>query len=135
MRYSSRLKYLQHCNSVIVIHERKWTTHLSHLLKTEGVEQNVVVVGADFMDVEKVMEDLILDGEKSRKIARDSQQTCGKTYGRLGAEVCYWRQSIRGYHSIMALDFQRSISSGYYRDPAKDFERLILIGKTEWEIA
>jgi hypothetical protein len=30
-RYSARLKYLQHCNSVIVTHRQKWTTHLSHL--------------------------------------------------------------------------------------------------------
>lgn len=133
--YSARLKYLQHCNSVIVTHERKWTTHLSHLLKPEGAEQNVVVVGSDFSRVEMVMEDLLLNKEKARKIARSSQEIFGERYGRLGAEVCYWRQLIRGYHSIMTPDFQQSVSSGYGGEGAKDYESVMLMGKTDWGVA
>lgn len=133
--YSARLKYLQHCNSVIITHEQKWTTPLSHLLKTEGVEQNVVVVGSHFKGVEMVIEDLLLNDEKAKRIARNSQETFGKRYGRLGAEVCYWRQLIRGYHSIMTPDFQRSVTSGYNSEGAKDYESVMLMGKTEWEIA
>jgi hypothetical protein len=131
VRYSARLKYLQHCSSVIVTHERKWTTPLSHLLKTRGVEQNVVVVGSDFKGIDKVMEDLLLNEEKAKKIARNSQETFGKKYGRLGAEVCYWRQLIRGYHSIMTQDFQQSVSSRYDREGTKDYESVMLMGKTE----
>ena len=133
-RYSARLKYLQHCNSVIVTHEQQWTTHLSHLLKTEGAQQNVVVVGPDFKDVKQVIENLLLDDEKSKNIARNSQETFGKRYGKLGAEVCYWRQLIRGYYSIMTPEFQQSVTSGYDRDGAKDYESAMLMGKTEWGI-
>jgi hypothetical protein len=99
------------------------------------VEQNVVVVGSHFKGVEMVIEDLLLNNEKAKKIARNSQETFGKRYGRLGAEVCYWRQLIRGYHSIMTPDFQRSVTSRYNGEGAKDYESVMLMGKTEWEIA
>ena len=134
-RYSARLKYLQHCNSVIVTHEQKWTTHLSHLLTTEGVEQNMIVVGPDFEGVEMVMEELLLNEEKAKNIARNSQEIFGQRYGRLGAEVCYWRQLIRGYHSIMTPDFQRSVSNGYDSKGAKDYESVMLMGDTDWDVA
>ena len=134
-RYSARLKYLQHCKSVIVTHEQKWTTHLSHLLNDDGVGRNVVVVSSGFKGVEKVMEDLLLNEEKAEKIAKNSQETFGKLYGRLGAEVCYWRQLIRGYHSIMTPEFQRSVSSGYDTKSMKDYESVMLMGKTEWAIS
>lgn len=127
-RYSARLKYLQHCNSVIVTHEPRWTTTLSHLLKTEGVGQNVVVVGSDFKNVESVMVDLLSSEEKAINIARNSRETFGKRYGRLGAQTCYWRQLIRGYHSIMTPEFQSNIS----REGMKDYESVMLMGKTEW---
>lgn len=130
-RYSARLKYLQHCNSVIVTHKQRWTTPLSHLLKSEGVEQNVVIVGSDFAKVEKVMEDLLLNKEKAVKIARNNQETFGKKYGRLGAETCYWRELIRGYHSIMTPEFQDSVSS----KGVKDYESVMLMGGTEWDLA
>ena len=133
--YSARLKHLQHCKSVIITHTRKYTTHLSHLLKPDGVEQNVVVAGSHFEDVEKAIEDLLLHKEKALKIARNSQETFGKRYGRLGAEVCYWRQLIRGYHSVMTPDFQRSVTNRYNNEGAKDYESVMLMGKTEWEIA
>ena len=133
--YSARLKYLQHCNSVIITHKQNWTTPLSHLLRTEGTEQNIVVVGSHFKGVERVIEDLLLNEEKAKKIARNSQETFGKKYGRLGAELCYWRQLIRGYHSIMTLDFQQSVTSRYNGEEAKDYESVMLMGKTEWEIS
>ena len=129
-RYSARLKYLQHCNSVVVTHQQKWTTHLSHLLRTEGVEQNIVVVGSDFTGVETVMEDLLVNDEKAMKIARNSQETFGKRYGKIGAEVCYWRQLIRGYHSIMRPEFQQSVSNRYDGEGAKDYESVMLMGGT-----
>lgn len=134
-RYSARLKYLQHCNSVIVTHERKWSTHLSHLLKPSGVEQNVVVVGPDFNDVDQVMNDLLNNKEKSKKIAKNSQELFGEKYGRLGAEVCYWRALIRGYRSIMSADFRKLVGERYDKDMMKDYESVMLMGKTEWEIA
>lgn len=127
-RYSARLKYLQHCNSVIVTHEQKWTTPLSHLLKIDGADQNVVVVGPDFTNIDSVMEDLLLNKEKAANIARNSQEMFGKKYGRLGAEACYWRQLIRGYHSIMTPEFQRSVSN----EGSKDYESVMLMGKTDW---
>lgn len=127
-RYSARLKYLQHCQSVVVTHEQKWTTPLSHLLKTEGKEQNVVVVGSDFTNIETVMDELLLDKDKAARIAHNSQEMFGRKYGRLGAETCYWRQLIRGYHSVMSPDFQLNVSSV----GAKDYESVMLMGKTDW---
>jgi hypothetical protein len=47
-------------------------------LRTEGVEQNIVVVGSDFTGVETVMEDLLVNDEKAMKIARNSQETFGE---------------------------------------------------------
>jgi hypothetical protein len=127
-RYSARLKYLQHCNSVIVTHEQKWTTPLSHLLKTKGAEQNVVVVGSDFTKVGKVMDDLLSNKEKAARIARNNQETFGRRYARVGAETCYWRQLIRGYHSVMTPEFRESVTT----KGAKDYESVMLMGKTEW---
>lgn len=135
VRYSARLKYLQHCNSVIVTHERKWTTHLSHLMKSQGADQNIVVVGPDFTGVDEVMQDLLSHKEEAKKIADNSQEMFGKKYGRLGAEVCYWRQLIRGYHSVMTPAFQRSVTNFHHAEGAKDYESVMLMGKTEWEIA
>ena len=131
--YSARLKYLQYCNSVIVTHEPQWTTPLSHLLRSEGVEQNVVITGKDFTGVNNVMEDLLMNHEKAKKIARNSQELFGRKYGRLGPEVCYWRQLMRGYYSVMAPDFQRSVIGGEGGE-AKDYESVMLMGTTDWDV-
>lgn len=131
VRYSARLKYLQHCNSVIVTHTPSWTTPLSHLLRTKGEDQNIVVVGKDFTKVDQVMNDLLKNKAKAERIARNNQETFGQKYGRLDAEICYWRQLIRGYHSIMAPEFQRSVSTEGF----KDYESVSLMGGTEWAIA
>lgn len=42
--YSGRLKYLQHCRSVVVLHEWEWLEYLHHLLVDSGPDQNVVLV-------------------------------------------------------------------------------------------
>jgi hypothetical protein len=97
-------------------------------LRTEDVEQNIVVVGSDFTGVETVMEDLLVNDEKAMKIARNSQETFRKRYGKIGAEVCYWRQLIRGYHSIIRPEFQQSVSNRYDGDGAKDYESVMLMG-------
>lgn len=42
--WSDRLKYLLNCRSVRVAHELEWSAHYYHLLKSEGSEQNFVLV-------------------------------------------------------------------------------------------
>jgi len=82
IRYSARLKYLQNCESVIVTHEQKWTTHLSHLLERDGGSQNVVIVGEDFEEVDKVMKDLMGNPRRSERIARNSREVFwGEVWG------------------------------------------------------
>lgn len=51
--YSGRLKYLQLCNSVPVVHHLKWIEHHHHLMKSSGPKQNYIQVKNDWSDLEQ----------------------------------------------------------------------------------
>jgi len=129
-RYSARLKYLQHCESVVVMHEQEWVHHYSHLIKASGKEQNTVVVPSTPEDpwngIEQAMDDLMNNDKKARKIARTSRSFFGKKYLSLSAETCYWRHTIRAYASVQK--FEPSL------DGAIPFESVLMMRDTHWDI-
>ena len=50
---SGRLKYLQHCQGVIVAHKLAWGRHHHTSMVSSGPQQNFVEVERNFTDLEK----------------------------------------------------------------------------------
>lgn len=98
--YSGRLKYLQNCRSLILMHEDEWVTHHTHLMKHDGPEQNYVKVRRDFADLEETMLALQRDDEMAQQIAGNNVRAMRERYLTPAAEVCYWRRLIRSWASI-----------------------------------
>ncbi|KAI9047234.1 hypothetical protein LZ554_008688 [Drepanopeziza brunnea f. sp. 'monogermtubi'] len=102
--YSARLQNLQNCRSVIVAHKLKWLQHHHHLMKSSGPEQNFVEVASDFSNLDSVMQGLLgktKSGElNAEKIAENNVKTFRERYLTPAAEVCYWRQLVRGWASV-----------------------------------
>ncbi|KAK2629791.1 hypothetical protein QTJ16_000611 [Diplocarpon rosae] len=102
--YSARLQNLQNCRSVIVSHKLKWLQHHHHLMQSSGPDQNFVEVASDFSNLDAVMEGLLghrSSGElEAEKIATNNVKTFRERYLTPAAEVCYWRQLIRGWATV-----------------------------------
>lgn len=102
--YSARLQNLQNCRSVIVAHKLKWLQHHHHLMKSSGPQQNYVEVAPDFSNLDAVMQGLLgktKSGELGpEKIADNNVKTFRERYLTPAAEVCYWRQLVRGWATV-----------------------------------
>lgn len=102
--YSARLQNLQNCKSVIVAHKLKWLQHHHHLMKSSGPDQNFVEVASDFSNLDKVMKGLLGHGRSrelsAEKIAENNVKTFRERYLTPAAEVCYWRQLMRGWATV-----------------------------------
>ena len=122
--YSGRLKYIQHCESVVVMHEQEFVDPYTHLIKSSGPDQNSVVVEETWNGLEEAMENLIQDNTKAQQIAQRSRQYFGQQYMTLSAEVCYWRRVIRGYASVQK--FEPNL------DSAVPIESVMLMRGTQW---
>ena len=125
-RYSARLKYLQHCESVVVMHAQEWVHHYSHLIRGHGSDQNAVVVGDDWGGLEDAMDGLLQNDGKARAIAHRSRKFFGQQYLTLSAEVCYWRRLIRGYASV--LEFEPNLDAS-----AVPVESVLMMRATQWD--
>jgi hypothetical protein len=98
--YSGRGKYLQNCNSVVIMHKRTWVEPHHALLVSDGPEQNFVEVAEDFSDLEEKITALLADPEKARKIAQNNVETFRDRYLTPASQVCYWRELLRGWASV-----------------------------------
>ncbi|KAL1622161.1 hypothetical protein SLS54_005228 [Diplodia seriata] len=102
--WSGRLRYLQNCESVPVIHDLDWVAHYYPLLQADGPYQNYVKVNRDFSDLNEKMEHLIANPNEVKRIAAQSAQTFRDRYLTPAAEACYWRRMFAKYASVQ--DFQ-----------------------------
>ena len=98
--YSGRLKYIQNCRSVIVMHEMTWLQHHTHLMVKEGKGQNYVEVQRDFSDLDKAMGKLKADDALARRVADNNVRTFRERYLTPAAEVCYWRRLFQRWADI-----------------------------------
>ena len=101
--YSGRLKYLQLCNSVPVVHELKWAEHHTHLLRPNGSDQNYVSVRRDWADLEEKVQHYLDHDDEARRIAQTSYDTFSRRYLTPAAVSCYWRRLIRTWASVQGF--------------------------------
>lgn len=102
--WSGRLRYLQNCNNVPVIHKLEYVAHYYPLLKDSGPHQNYVKVERDWSDLDETMEALLKDPQKSHRIAAESTRLFRDRYLTPAAEACYWRKMFRNWRQVMALE-------------------------------
>lgn len=98
--YSGRGKYLQNCNSVVIIPKRTWIEPHHSLLIASGPQQNFVEIEEDFSDLEEKVEFLLEHPEEAYRIAQNGIMTFRDQALTPAAQVCYWRQLIRGWAEV-----------------------------------
>lgn len=98
--YSGRLKYLQNCNSVVIIPKRNWIEPHHALLVSSGPNQNFVEIEEDFSDLEENVLALLADPEKARRIAQDGVETFRDRVLTPAAQNCYWRKMLNGWSEV-----------------------------------
>ncbi|KAF4632910.1 hypothetical protein G7Y89_g5207 [Cudoniella acicularis] len=73
--YSGRGKYLQNCNSVIIMQERTWVEPHHAFLIGSGPNQNFVEVTSNFTNLESKVEELLENPARARQIAQNGVDT------------------------------------------------------------
>ncbi|KAE8219568.1 hypothetical protein CF319_g6755 [Tilletia indica] len=126
--YSGRLRYLQHCRSVLVTHEPRWIQHWTHLYNanTSSPDQNIVFVppalpgtkGTPVKDFEngpvrydttwsrlpEVMEELLRDDAKAKQIADNQVAFFRDRYISPASATCYWRKALKTFSEVQLYD-------------------------------
>ncbi|KAI8957343.1 glycosyl transferase family 90-domain-containing protein [Daldinia sp. FL1419] len=105
--WSGRLRYLQNCESVPIIHKLNYIFHYHPLLKDSGPHQNFVKVRRDWSDLKAQMDGLTADPDRARKIATESARVFRDLYLTPAAEACYWRRMIRNWRAVMDFEPRR----------------------------
>lgn len=100
--WSARITYLLGCNNVVMTHALRYTTHLYHLLKPSGPDQNIVMVRSDFADLDDHMTDLLSHPTEAKRIARNAADMFRDRYTTPAAQTCYWRELFHKWASISA---------------------------------
>lgn len=98
--YSGRGKYLQNCNSVVIMPNRTWIEPHHALLVSSGPKQNFVEVQMNFSDLEENILGLLEDEEKAQLIAHNSVETFRDRYLTPAAQACYWRWMISDWAEV-----------------------------------
>jgi hypothetical protein len=98
--YSGRGKYLQNCNSVVIIPKRTWIEPQHPLLVSSGPLQNFVEIEADYSDLEPVMKDLLANPEKAKMIAQNGVDMFRDRVLTPAAQACYWRKMFVGWAEV-----------------------------------
>lgn len=98
--YSGRGKYLQNCNSVVIMHRRTWIEPHHPLLVSSGPLQNFVEVETDFSDLEQKVMALLQDPDQAQQIAERGIETFRDRYLTPAAQACYWRQMFSGWAKV-----------------------------------
>lgn len=144
MTYSGRLRYLQNCRSVIVTHEPRWIQHWTHLYNPDpdSPDQNIVFVpeyqgeelgpevqddtGKVFHDktwmrLPEVMQHLIADDARAKKIADNQWSFFRERYISPASAACYWRKAIKQYAGVQQFQVN-------YTGSLTSYESFILLG-------
>ncbi|KAK4495172.1 hypothetical protein PRZ48_013499 [Zasmidium cellare] len=98
--YSGRLKFLLNCQSLLFVHEPEYVTHYSHLLKSDGPEQNCVLVKRDWSDLEEKVRWYLDHPDEAERIIANSLATFRSRYTTQAATSCYLRRLIQGYAKV-----------------------------------
>ncbi|KAF2435421.1 hypothetical protein EJ08DRAFT_580281 [Tothia fuscella] len=98
--YSGRGKYLLNCASVNIVHKPDWIEPHTHLMKSNGPDQNIVEVSRDFGDLNSKMTQLISDEGEAQRIANNSIHLFRDRYLTPAAQACYWRKLFHGWASV-----------------------------------
>lgn len=113
--YSGRGKYLQNCNSVVVIPKRNWIEPHHSLLVSEGPQQNFVEVEEDFSDLEEKISYLLANPELAKQIAANGVTTFRDRVLTSAAQNCYWRELMTAWAEISFEPKKWDIVSGSER--------------------
>ncbi|KAI9758252.1 MAG: hypothetical protein M4579_003111 [Chaenotheca gracillima] len=125
--YSAGLKYKQTCHSVIVAHKLQWFQNFHYLMVSKGPQQNFVEVERDFSDLPDVMEDLLRNPEKARKIADNNVKTFRERYLTPAAQSCYWRALFHGWAKVsFRPELYEQTKDGQKQRRGVRFERFVL---------
>lgn len=98
--YSGRGKYLQNCNSVVIMHKRTWFESHHPLLISSGPAQNIVEVETDFSDLEEKVLYLLQNPDRAQQIAKNNVDTFRDRYLTPAAQACYWRRLLRSWADV-----------------------------------
>lgn len=98
--YSGRGKYLQNCNSVVIMHTRRWIENYDHLLVPAGPQQNYVQVERDFSDLPPKMDYLLGHPGEAERIANNSVTAFRDRYLTPAAQACYWREMFHAWSEV-----------------------------------
>ncbi|KAF2091499.1 hypothetical protein K490DRAFT_6753, partial [Saccharata proteae CBS 121410] len=98
--FPGRLRYLQNCDSVAVIHDLEYVAHYYPLLNPSGPHQNYVHVSRDFSDLSQQMQHYTTHPEEAQSIAAESVRTFRDRYLTPAAEACYWRRMFKTYAEV-----------------------------------
>jgi len=143
--YSGRLKYLQNCRSVLIMHKLEWIQHYQGVMKSSGLEQNFVEVSRDFSDLEKTVKELRADQKKAERIAQNSVEAFRERYLTPAAEACYWRHMFWAWWDVQTfqpelwgnkegdVDMQGNGEFGEKVWRGVPWESYILMRETEWK--
>ncbi|KAK7715477.1 hypothetical protein SLS57_006864 [Botryosphaeria dothidea] len=102
--WSGRLRYLQNCDSVTVIHQPlEHQAHFYDLLIAEGPDQNFLSVRNDFSDLQEKAQYYLSHPEAAARIVNNSVATFRDRYLTPAAEACYWRRLIRAWAEVQAF--------------------------------
>ena len=102
--WSGRLRYLQNCDSAVVVHDLQYFAHYYALFVSDGPDQNIIPVKADFSDLPAKMDHYLAHPEDAKRIAQNSVATFRDRYLTPAAEACYWRRMIRAWAEVQ--DFE-----------------------------
>ncbi|KAE9971376.1 hypothetical protein BLS_004464 [Venturia inaequalis] len=108
--WSGRLRYLQNCNSISIIHDLAYMAHYYDLLQPDGPDQNYIHVQSDWSDLEEKIEWYRGHPLEARRVADNSVNTFRGRYLTPAAEACYWRRMIRNWAEVQ--DFEPQATSG-----------------------
>lgn len=131
--YSGRLKFLQNCRSVILMHKSDWLTHHTHLMQESGPDQNYVKIETDLDDLEDQILALQQHDAEAQRIADNNVRIFRERYLTPAAEVCYWR---RLFHSWSEVSFEPELFesvNGMRKQRGVSFESYALMQKLEWD--
>ncbi|KAL2074706.1 hypothetical protein VTL71DRAFT_8485 [Oculimacula yallundae] len=125
-----RGKYLQNCNSVIIIPRRTWIEP-HHALLRSG--HNFVEVEEDFSDLEETMVGLLADPARARQIAMNSTDIFRDRHLTPAAQACYWRRLISGWAEVSFRPnvWEAGVDGGHRKVRGIPFETFYTVIKAE----
>ena len=98
--WSGRLRYLQNCNSISVIHNLAWIAHYYPVLEREGPHQNYIPVDRNFSNLVSQMDYYLSHESEAEALAAESTRTFRDRYLTPAAEACYWRRMFLEWRKV-----------------------------------